>query len=219
MTCSRALEDPFGGLVPHRPVHGPARGDVCHRQGAAELPEAVASFVAHQVDLHEPRDGVIPFGPGADRDLGFEQRARLGMGPSPREKFCPFAGEFPVDGRCAHLHQQSGLFIGQVKLPVPTQQRHQDRQHRGEQPAGRGAQHGPALDEGRQKIRPVHRGPARAWSDDLQHQGIPQGRPGVVAVPTGQLDQFVQNPGLPGTISTLIGEGLLLRHSLPLGHR
>jgi hypothetical protein len=41
----------------------------------------------------------------------------------------------------------------------------------------------------------------------------------MVAVPTGQLDQLVQDPGLPCTIGTLIGEGFLLCHSLTLVHR
>jgi hypothetical protein len=34
-----------------------------------------------------------------------------------------------------------------------------------------------------------------------------RGRPGVVAVPTGQFDQLVQDPGLPCTIGALVGEG------------
>ncbi len=105
--------------------------------------------------------------------------------------------EFAVDRRGAHAHQQTGLLVGELNLPVAAQQRHQDRQHRGQQPAGRGPQHRPALDQGRQQIRPVDRCPARPGPDDLQDQGLPQGRPGVVAVPAGQLDQLVQDPGLP----------------------
>jgi hypothetical protein len=69
----KSLEDPFGRLVPHGPVHRPAGGDVGHRQGEAELPEAVASFVADQINL------VVPLGPGPDRDLGFQEGAGLGV--------------------------------------------------------------------------------------------------------------------------------------------
>jgi hypothetical protein len=188
-------------------------------QGEAELAEAVASLVADQVDLHKPRNGIVPLGPGPDRDLGFEQGAGLGMGPPPRDQFCPFTGQFAVDGRRAHPHQQTGLVIADRKLPIPAQQRHQNRQHRGQEPAGRCPQHRPAPDQCRQQVRSVDRRPAGPGSDDLQDQGVPQGRPGIVAVPTGQFDQLVQDPGLPCTIGALIGEGFLLRHSLPLGHR
>jgi hypothetical protein len=73
------LEDPFGRLVPHGPVHGPSGGNVSDCQGEAEFPEAVASLVADQIDLHESRDGVVPLGPGPDRDLGFQERAGLGV--------------------------------------------------------------------------------------------------------------------------------------------
>ena len=66
---------------------------------------------------------------------------------------------------------------------------------------------------------PVDRRPARPGLDDLQDQRIPQGRPGVVAVPAGQLDQLIQDPGLRLPRRVPIREGLLLRHSLPLGHR
>ena len=66
---------------------------------------------------------------------------------------------------------------------------------------------------------PVDRRPARPGPDGLQDQGIPQGRPGVVAVPAGQLDQLIEDPGLRLPRCVPIREGLLLRHSLPLGHR
>lgn len=38
-----------------------------------------------QVDLQEPLDGVVPLGPGPDRDLGLQQGARFGMRASVRE--------------------------------------------------------------------------------------------------------------------------------------
>ena len=38
----------------------------------------VAAVVADQVDLDEPGSRVVPLGPGAHRDLAFEQRSRLG---------------------------------------------------------------------------------------------------------------------------------------------
>ena len=110
------FEDPFGRFVPHGPVHRPAGGDVGHREGEAELAEAVAALVADQVDLHKARDRVVPLGPGADRDLGFQQGPRLGVGPSARDQFRPLAREFAVDRRGAHAHQQAGLLVGELKL-------------------------------------------------------------------------------------------------------
>jgi hypothetical protein len=100
--------------------------------------------VADQVDLHKPRDGVVPLGPGPDRDLGFQQRAGLGVGSPARDQLRPFTGEFAVDGRRAYPHQQSSLLVGDRKLLIAAQQRHQGRQHRGQQPAGRCTQHRPA---------------------------------------------------------------------------
>jgi hypothetical protein len=114
----KGLEDPFGGFVPHGPVHRPPGRDVGHGQGEAELPEAVSAFVADQIDLHKPWDRVVPLGPGPDGDLGFQQRAGLGVGPAPREQFRPFAGELPVDRRRAHAHQQLGLPVGDLKFFV-----------------------------------------------------------------------------------------------------
>lgn len=37
-----------------------------------------------QIYLHEFRDGVVPLGPGSDRDLGFQERAEPGVGPAAR---------------------------------------------------------------------------------------------------------------------------------------
>jgi len=218
VTCS-SFEDPLGGLVPHGPVHCPSGGNVGHGQGETELPEAVASLVADEIVLHKSRDGVIPLGPSPDRDLGLQRGAWRGMGPAPRKEFGPFAGEFAVDGRGAHAYQQVGLGVGDLKLLVPAQQRYQDRQHRGQQPAGRGPQHRPAPDQRVQQVRAVDRRPARPGFDDLQHQGLPQRGTRKVTVPTGQLDQLVQDPGLSCTIGVLVGEGFLLCHSLPLDHR
>jgi len=52
--------------------------------------------------------------------------------------FLPFAGQFAVDSRSAPPQQQTGLVIADRKLLVAAQQRHQERQHRGQQRAGRG---------------------------------------------------------------------------------
>src|SRR5664280_2879153 len=73
------LEHPDRRLVLDRSVDGPTGGDVSNGKGKAELATGVAALVADQVDLHEPRQILGPLGPGADRDLRFEQRAGLGM--------------------------------------------------------------------------------------------------------------------------------------------
>src|SRR5674476_1687430 len=92
------LEHPDLRLVLHRSVDGPTGGNVSNRKGEAELATGVAALVADQVDLHEPRQILAPLGPGADRDLGLEQRARLGVGASPEGQGGPIWGQQAVDG-------------------------------------------------------------------------------------------------------------------------
>ena len=83
------LGDADRRLVRHRAVDRPARGDVGHREGEAELPEGVAALVADEVDLDEARDVLVPLRPGADRDLGLEQRAGLGVARGPGTRRAP----------------------------------------------------------------------------------------------------------------------------------
>src|SRR5665647_1364730 len=72
-------EDPSLGLVAHRPVLGPPGREVCDRQGVSVLPAGDTALVADQVDLHEPRDRVVPVRPGPHRDRVLEQRSRFGV--------------------------------------------------------------------------------------------------------------------------------------------
>ena len=80
---TRAAEHVPGGLVAHRADLGPAGGDVGHGQRAGEVAVVVPALVADQVDLDEPGPVLIPVGPGPDRDLGLQQRPRLGVGSGP----------------------------------------------------------------------------------------------------------------------------------------
>src|ERR1035441_893986 len=73
------LEDPDGPLAPDPPAAGPTGENVSNGEGEAELAARVASLVADQVDFDEPGHILAPLGPGADRDLRFEQRAGLGV--------------------------------------------------------------------------------------------------------------------------------------------
>src|ERR1035437_1220522 len=63
------LEHPDGRLVLDRAVDGPTGDDVSNGKGGTELASGVATLVADQVDLHEPRQILAPLGPGPDRDL------------------------------------------------------------------------------------------------------------------------------------------------------
>ena len=63
------LDHLAGGLVLHRAVHRPARRDIGHGQGEAELAARVPDLVAHEVDLDEARLVLGPLGPGANGDL------------------------------------------------------------------------------------------------------------------------------------------------------
>lgn len=71
-------------------------------------PAPDTAVVPDRVDLDEPRLGVVPFGPGAHRDLAFEQRSRLGATTSPTLVFGSFTGQAAIDGGCRHRHQQFG---------------------------------------------------------------------------------------------------------------
>ena len=52
---------------------GPAGGDVGGVEGVVEVAVVVAAFVADQVDLDDPGDGVVPLGPGLEWDRGLQQ--------------------------------------------------------------------------------------------------------------------------------------------------
>jgi len=61
-------EHSFLGRVFHRSGPSPSGADVSDGQGETELSPVVPSPAADQVDLHESRYRVVPFGPGLHRD-------------------------------------------------------------------------------------------------------------------------------------------------------
>lgn len=85
-------------LIAHRPVHRPTGADIGDGQGEAEFAVAVAAFMSHQINLDKSGDHVIPFSPRANRNLGLEQRARLGMGPAMKDHLPMLVSQAPVDG-------------------------------------------------------------------------------------------------------------------------
>src|SRR5277367_5161869 len=86
-------------LVGDRAVDRPARGDVGHSEGEAELPEAVPTLVADEVDLDKAGQSLVPLRPGPDGDLGLEQRTRLGMSAATQLGEDLGASKAAVDGR------------------------------------------------------------------------------------------------------------------------
>lgn len=98
-------QDPFLGFVAYGADLGPAGGDVGDGQGGCELPRGVAALVGDQVDLHEPGPGLVPVGPGPDRDLGFQQRAGFGQRPAPGLPASPLGGQAAIDGGRGYPHQ------------------------------------------------------------------------------------------------------------------
>ena len=72
------LEAPPLGLVAERADLGPTGCHAGEIEGLAELAAGIPAVVGDEVDLAEPRGGVVPFGEGADRDLPTEQGSGLG---------------------------------------------------------------------------------------------------------------------------------------------
>ena len=88
--------------------------------------------------------GVVPVGPGAYRDLTFQQRSRLG-GATPLElTFGSFTCQATINGGRRHRHQQFCGVIIDDQLPKMPQHRHEFAQHRRQPLAGRHPQHEPA---------------------------------------------------------------------------
>jgi Domain of unknown function (DUF222) len=99
-------------------------------------PSRVAAVVADQVDLHEPGPRVVPVGPGAHRDLTFEQRSRLGADTSLESILGSLTSQATIDGGRRHRHQQFRGVLIDDQLPEMTQHRDQFAEH-GCQPAER----------------------------------------------------------------------------------
>lgn len=120
------LDDPDGRLVGGGPANRPAGADGGHSQGEAEVPRGVAPFVARQVDLDETEGGVVALRPGADEDLGLEQRVWFDVAPPsiPGEHLGP--RRVPVDGGRTHGYEESGLLVGEVHLAVVVEQGDED---------------------------------------------------------------------------------------------
>ncbi len=169
------LGDPDRRLVRHRAVHRPARRDVGHGEGEAELPEGVPALVADEVDLDEARAGLVPLRPGADRDLGLEQRAGLGVaathgtarGPWRRRSRRSIVAGLICISSCR-------LGVAEIELAVTAQQRHEDREHRRQALAGRRPGDPPAQLEGRDHPGGVDRRARRPLSHDPDLTGLAQ---------------------------------------------
>jgi hypothetical protein len=149
--------------------------------------------VTDQVDFDEPGHILAPLRPGADRDLGLEQGAGLGVCTSPREQFGPLGGKVVIDAGGRHGDQGSGVCVAQGDLAVTSQQRDDGGQHRDQAFAGRRAGQHPADGESGHHVGTELRGPCRPWPSNLECPGPPDGGPAVVAMPSGQLDQFVNS--------------------------
>ena len=105
------------------------------------------------------------------------------------------------------------------KIPVPPEQGHDHGQHRGQPLAGGTAGQHPTDGQcGHHRWGELggSGGPGRHHLDRAR---TTQGGPGVVPVPAGESDQLVQDPGLVGPRSPLVGGRQLLGHCLALSHR
>jgi len=94
----------------------PAGRDVGDRQGVAVIAEGVAAFVPDQVDLDEPGHGVVPLRPGADRDLGLQQRRSIVAGDIATSSAAVWSLTCSSSKR--RSVGTSSLMIGASRLPV-----------------------------------------------------------------------------------------------------
>ena len=194
----------FGGPVRHRAVLGPAGGDIGDRQRERMASTPVAAVVPDRVDLDEPGSGVVPLGPGAHRDLAFEQRSRLGAHTPPELVFGSLIGQAAIDGGRRHRRQQFRGVLIDGQLPEMAQHCHQFTQHGRESFAGGHSQHRPADRQCRNDIGPVLHWPGTSRGDDLGLQRRCERLAGMVSVPAGVGAQLVENPTLTALTRQLV---------------
>jgi len=89
----------------------------------------VATVMPDQIDLDEPGSSVVPLGPGAHRDLTFQQRSRLCPHTSSELVFGPFISQATIDGGGRHRRQQFGGALVDGQLCEMTKHCHQFAQH------------------------------------------------------------------------------------------
>ena len=180
-----------------------------------------------QVDLDEPRSSVVPLGPGAHRDLAFEQRSRFCPHPSPEPVFSSLISQPAIDGGCRHRRQQLGGALIDGQLSEMTQHCHQFAQHGREPFAGRHSQHSPADRQRRDHIGPVLHRPRAARANDLGLQRRCERLACVVSMPPRIGAQLVKNPTLTALARQLVADrsrpgdcsALCQRQHHPLGVR
>ena len=166
-----------------------------------------------------PGRALVPLRPGADRDLGLEQRPGLGVRTSLGHQEPAPGGQAPIDGGRAHLAQQLRLGVVHHQLALLAQGHDEDLEHGGQALAGRVAAHPPAHRQG------LHQGvgiPGRPWAGGPGRPDparLSQRLAGVVSVPAGELAQLVQGPGLLRPRPPAIGGRQLLGHCVALSHR
>src|SRR5271157_3622032 len=78
---------------------GPSRTDVCYIKGLGKIPSAVASIMAHQINLHKTRTPFIPFRKCPYRDLAFQQCPRLRQRPALQSDFLALLLKQTIDRR------------------------------------------------------------------------------------------------------------------------
>ncbi len=165
---------------------------------------AVAAVVARPGRSRRTPVGVVPVGPGAHRDLAFEQRSRLGADTAPQLMLGPLSGQPAIDGGRRHRHQQRGGVLVDVQLSEMAQHRHQFAEHRRQPLAGGHSQHRPAHRQRRDDLGPVLHWPRTSRGDDLGLQRRCERLAGMVAMPPRVGAQLVENPALAALARQLV---------------
>lgn len=124
-----------------------------------------------------------------------------------------------VNGGRTHQSEQARLGVTQNEVPVAAQRRHEHSQHRAETLVGRTATERPHQHQRARQVGSVGRGAGTSRPHKLDRAGLGERVAGVVAVPTGQFDQRIEDRGLLELGGPLVGGGHLLRDGVALTHR
>src|SRR5438128_11244977 len=114
---------PFGSV---QPVATQVRSRV------TELPERRSAVVGHEIDLTEPRAGVVPLGEGPDGNLALEDRAGLGPGASFDLQAGPFRSEGSIDSGRGPRKKLVAYLAHHIELPEAFEGLHGIGHERGE---------------------------------------------------------------------------------------
>jgi hypothetical protein len=158
-----------------------------------------ATIVADQVDLHEPRLRLIPFGKRAHRNLVLEQRPRLGPAAPAHVEPPPLRGQQPINAGGTDRAQLLPRERLELQFAMPLQHCDRLRHHRRQALAANAIHDHPHALQDRQHRRivdpqPLPRPPGNPLAPLFRPRAVPTQQPDrIPPVVAGQGDEFVEH--------------------------